>query len=176
MAREITETQSIRNLQRYLRQLSFFDDSLPEVPIDGVFDTQTRHAVEIFQRDHGFPVTGEADRATWDAIFDAYLRSVASTAKPDAVDIFFRRPVPTFIRMGDAGFPVAAVQYMLNEVLIFYGDPVQITTDGSYDQQTEDGVREFQKISSLPLTGEVDLETWNRLTSLYNELFREGNQ
>lgn len=176
MAREFTETQAIRNLQRYLRQLSFFDDNLPEIPIDGVFDTETRQAVEMFQKKRGLPVTGEADRVTWDAIFAEYLRSVSATAKPDAVDIFFRRPVPTFIRAGDTGFHVAAVQYMLNEVLLFYGETPQITTDGSYGQQTADGVREFQRYASLPLTGEVDLETWNRLTALYNELFREGNQ
>ena len=47
MARELTETQAIRNLQTYLRQLSFFDESLPELPIDGVFDTETQRAVEI---------------------------------------------------------------------------------------------------------------------------------
>ena len=176
MAREFTETQAIRNLQRYLRQLSFLDDNLPENPIDGVFDTETRQAVEMFQKNRGLPVTGEADRVTWDAIFAEYLRSVAATAKPNAVDIFFRRPVPTFIRIGDGGFHVAAIQYMLNEVFLFYGDTLQISTDGGYGQQTADGVRKFQRYVALPVTGEVDIETWNRLTSLYNELFREGNQ
>ena len=52
MAKELTQTQAIRNLQRYLRQLSFENQNLPELPIDGVFDTETQRAVEIFQQEN----------------------------------------------------------------------------------------------------------------------------
>ena len=41
MAREFTETQFIRYIQRYLRQLAFFDENMPQVPVDGFFDSDT---------------------------------------------------------------------------------------------------------------------------------------
>ena len=176
MARELTERQAILNLQRYLRQLAFFDPSLPELPIDGVFDSETREAVEIFQRNNGMDVTGEADRATWDAVYEAYRQSIRVNHKPLAVDIFYRLPTSSDIRRQDTGFHVAAVQYMLNEILLFYGTRPELSTDGTYSEQTEDAVRLFQSNSGLPQTGNVDLETWNRLTALYNELFRGQNQ
>lgn len=176
MPREFTERQAILNLQRYLRQLSFFDTRLPELPLDGIFESETREAVEIFQQNNGLPVTGEADRATWDAIYIAYVKSVAQHAKPLPVDVFSRTPDADVIRRGAVGFHVAAVQYMLNEVLLFYSNYPGMDADGNYDEQTMDAVRLFQGYSALPQTGEVDLETWNRLTNFYNEQVRHTNQ
>ena len=176
MAREFTETQFIRYIQRYLRQLAFFDENMPQVPVDGFFDSDTEHAVAYFQEKNGIPVTGIVDRPTWDALYAAYLLSVATNAKPESVDVFYRRPVPNALRLGDIGFAVTAVQYMLNEILTFYGDRQDVATDGLFGEGTLDAVREFQKYASLPETGEVDLETWNRITQTYNELFRNGNQ
>ncbi len=176
MAREFTETHAIRNLQRYLRQLAFFNDALPELPIDGVYGAETRLAVELFQQSQGLPVTGLVDRQTWDAVYEAYRISVADASKPISIDVFYRQPVPSYIRMGDAGFAVAAIQYMLNEVLSFYGELLQLETDGSYGSQTSDAVQIFQGYAALPQTGEVDLETWNRLSLLYNDRLLKGNQ
>lgn len=176
MAREFTEVQAIRNLQRYLRQLAFFDPSLPEVPIDGIYASETREAVEIFQRNRGFAVTGEADRETWDAIYAAYRLSDRQYAKPIAVDVFYREPDPAYIQKGDVGFHIAAVQYMLQEILPFYGDTAEIPTDGIYGDQTADAVQRFQMYADLPQSGEVDVETWNRLAMFYNEYFRHSNQ
>jgi peptidoglycan hydrolase-like protein with peptidoglycan-binding domain len=176
MARELTETEAVRNLQRYLRQLAYFDPELPELPVDGVFDTETQRAVEIFQKSNGLAVTGVADRLTWEAIYAAYLLSLASHAKPEAVDVFYRSASPEALRLGDVGFAVAAVQYMLNEVLTFYIDRPNIDTNGFFGEETLDAVRLFQQYVLLPPTGEVDLETWNRLTKTYNELFRNDNQ
>ena len=176
MAENFTQAQAIRNLQLYLRQLSFFDDALPQLPMDGVWGTETQQAVEIFQGENGLPVTGVADRATWNAIYQAYLDSVATHAKPEAVDLFYRNPIPNALRLGDIGFSVAAVQYMLNEILSFYGDRPDISTDGLFDEGTLDAVRLFQQYASLPVSGEVNLETWNRMTQVYNEFFRTGNQ
>lgn len=176
MARELTERSAILNLQTYLRQLSFFDNTLPELPLDGIFASETRRAVEIFQENHSLPVTGEADRVTWDAIYEAYRASVFLHAKPVALDIFYRNPSPAHIRRGDLGFQVAAVQYMLNEILTFYSDVPEIHINGSYDEQTADAVGMFQGYADLPKTGEVDLETWNRMAQFFNELFRHSNQ
>lgn len=176
MSKELTQTQAIRNLQKYLRQLSFDNKTLPELPIDGVFDTETQRAVEIFQQEHRIPVTGIVDRTTWDAIYKSYLLSVEKNAKPNSVDIFFRSPQSSSLRMGDAGFAVSAIQYMLNEILTFYGNLPEITIDGYFGEQTADAVRLFQGYTSLPQNGEVNLETWNRISAVYNELFKDGNQ
>ena len=137
MAREFTERQAILNLQTYLRQLSFFDPSLPEVPIDGIYASETREAVEIFQKNNGLSVTGQADRETWDALYQAYLESVQTYGKPTPIDLFYRDPIPSYIQINDIGFAVTAIQYMLNEALPFYIETEEaITINGQYNEQT----------------------------------------
>ena len=177
MARDLTENQAIRLLQKYLRQLSFFEKRLPQLPIDGVFDSETQLAVEIFQELNGLEVTGVADRITWDLIYTQYLDSVSLYAKPVPVDVFPFLQVPVTIRQGDVGFHVAAAQYMLRDLLLFYEAPTaEMQTDGVYGKQTADAVRSFQGYTDLSQTGEIDLNTWNRLAGFYNDFLRRSNQ
>lgn len=176
MPRELTEQQAVRNLQRYLRQLALVEGVLPELPVDGVYDSETRRAVSMFQQGNGLPVTGLADRETWDAIYAAYLISAAQTAKPIPLDVFPRMPTSYVIRADAVGFEVMAVQYILNEVLLFYDNSPELNISGRYDAQTGDAVRTFQGYAALPQTGEVDMETWNRLAAFYREHARHANQ
>lgn len=177
MARNLTENQAIRLLQKYLRQLSFFEERLPQLPIDGVFDSETQLAVEIFQELNGLEVTGVADRITWDLIYTQYRDSISLYAKPIPIDVFPFLQAPAAIRQGDIGFHVAAAQYMLRDLFLFYGDPtMELQTDGVYGEQTADAVRAFQGYADLSQTGEIDLNTWNRIAALYNDFLRRSNQ
>lgn len=176
MSRAYTEKQAVENLQQYLRQLSYFDDTIPQVPVDGIYGSETKEAVIIFQKNHGYEITGEVDRETWDAIFREYQDSVYAYSKPIPIDLFYREPIPAIIRADDEGFTIMAIQYMLNEAFRFYQDGDQILIDGKYSEQTVEAVRMFQNLSALPETGEVDLQTWNMLTLFHNEHFRQSNQ
>ena len=55
-------SDAIRNLQTYLREISFYDSSIPRVPIDGLYDTDTRAAVLEFQRTRGFEASSNVDK------------------------------------------------------------------------------------------------------------------
>ena len=43
---EINST-AVRNLQRYLRRLSYNNESIRPVPIDGIFDTETEERIRF---------------------------------------------------------------------------------------------------------------------------------
>ena len=58
------EEQAIRNLQRYLRQLSYFDEDISPIVINGVWNDETRNALLEFQRKNGLSPTGTVDRET----------------------------------------------------------------------------------------------------------------
>ena len=49
MPSEIEKT-AVANLQRYLRTLYYFDDTLSPTPVDGIFDRATEEAVRRFQK------------------------------------------------------------------------------------------------------------------------------
>jgi len=158
------ETEAITNLQRYLLQLSFFDPRIPPVPIDGVFDTATQEALTAFQQVAGLPVTGRGDRATWDALYLAYLESLAATGRPEPVYIFPRFPETYSVGLGDEGLLISAIRFLLRELMIDYGGGFEeIPLVGTFDTVTRGAVEKFQSLTGLPVTGRVDKATWNRL-------------
>jgi peptidoglycan hydrolase-like protein with peptidoglycan-binding domain len=71
---------AITNLQIYLRQLSYTDPNLLPVPIDGIYELETQNAVIAFQAKHNLETTGIVNKATWDAIYAEYLKSIIKYA------------------------------------------------------------------------------------------------
>lgn len=162
-----TESEARRNLQKYLRQLAYFDASIPFVPIDGNQGSSTTEALRAYQVRRGLPVTGVADQQTWDALYEDYLISLEEEAPPAGFSPFPSEPKDYALKIGDEGFPVSAVQHMLEEISVFF--PITpIATTGNFDEATRDAVSEVQVRYLLPVTGEVDKLTWNALVRLYD--------
>lgn len=158
------ETEAVTNLQRYLLQLSHFDDRIPPVPIDGVFDTATADALRAFQAVAGLPVTGRADPQTWDALYLAYLKSLSDRGRPEPIYIFPRFPETYSVGLGDEGLLISAIRYLLRELMIDYGGEFEeLPLLGTFDTATQGAVEKFQSLTGLPVTGRVDRATWNRL-------------
>ena len=165
------ERVAISNLQRYLRQLAYFDETLGEVPIDGIFDTATEEAVRAFQQSAGLPATGRVDFLTWEALFEAYQRSLEERAAPSRIAHFPRLPENYTIEIGEAQFLVRIIQNALQELGAIYDDLGEVPQSGEYDEATANAVRIFQEKHGLPPTGAVDRRTWNALADAYNRNF-----
>lgn len=85
------------------------------------------------------------------------------------------------VGLGYAGNPVLAIQRDLRRIRKNYPAIPDITgTLGIYDVETENAVRKFQEIFSLPITGVVDKGTWYKIKYVYNsvkklsDLYSEG--
>lgn len=85
------------------------------------------------------------------------------------------------IGLGNAGNPVLAIQRDLKRIRNNYPAIPEITsTVGIYDQETENAVKKFQEIFSLPVTGIVDKATWYKIKYIYtsvkklSDLYSEG--
>ena len=163
--------EATRNLQRYLRQLSFAEEAIPAPPIDGVFESATRDALLAFQRSRGLPATGTADLKTWEELYRSWRASVAESAPSERISVFPRTPKSDTLRAGSQGFAVSAVQFILRELERVYPEFSKIEVNGIYDPTTEEGVRVFQERNALPITGTVDRLTWNLLADAHNLLF-----
>ncbi len=170
MARE-NEREAIRNLQRYLRHLSYFNEEIGEVPIDGIFGTDTEAAIRAFQESEGLPVTGRADRETWERLFEVYTASVESKRPPRAISHFPQIPENYTVEVGEVQFLVSIIQNALQELSVIYDGIEDVPQTGAYDERTAEAVRVFQDIVGLPPTGAVDRTTWNALADAYNRNF-----
>lgn len=170
MAQRKNESEAIENLQRYLRQLSYAEEISP-VPIDGVFESDTRRALEEFQALYGLPVTGSATPQTWEMLYAAYRASLSSGTPPRAVLILPPTARTDPLRLGTRAFAVTVLQHMLRELSSLYGSLENVEITGIYDEATSAAVKDFQTKSRLSPSGEVDLATWNAITDQYNILF-----
>ena len=164
MDRPLNLQEAIINLQTYLRAISFADERIERLAIDGIFDSETEKAVKSFQRTRGFSETGIVDKETWDAIYTEYKLISELTDRSQSVNFFPETPTNYEASLGDEHIFISIVQIILRELSIIYDSFPEITVSGIFDENTQKAVSEFQRISGLPQTGRIDLRTWNRMT------------
>ena len=70
----------------------------------------------------------------------------------------------SFVKLPEKS-PIYDLQTMLRTVL----PDRLLNPDGIYGNETKKAVSEFQKTHSLPITGEADLATWDRLHNEYQK-------
>lgn len=169
-------SEAVENLQRYLRQISFTDNDIPTVPIDGIWESATRDSVRAFQRKNRLQPTGRVNNETWDRIFSEYEKSKSISAVPLTVPLFPRIPYGYVAEKGSEGFLVMAIQHMLNELLTEYKDfyPTLIAEDGIYGEETENAVNAYQEYRGLEGDGKTDILTWNDIVRLYSAQQRKS--
>lgn len=170
MAKNRNESVATENLQRYLRQLSYRESITPP-PVDGIFESDTKRALEEFQALYRLPVTGVATRETWDALYDAYRASLTASIPPRAVLILPPQSESFPLSNGSTSFAVNVLQHMLRELSSLYSGLEEVEISGNYDEATEAAVKEFQIRNRLNPSGSVDVPTWNAITDQYNILF-----
>ena len=169
MPEKQNERNAIRNIQKYLRQLSYHDESIKAVPIDGIWESDTARAVAAFQKQNDLPVTGTVDRETWDLLKSAYDESIAQNSPPAPLSLFPRTPQGYSLEIGDTGFLNDTVQYILGELASIYFFP-NFEISKVYSEGTAEAVRDFQRRNSIPPSGKVDRETWDALAIQHNIL------
>lgn len=169
MAEPITKSTAVRNLQRYLRRLSFEENDILAVPIDGIFASRTEEAVSEFQRMRKLPVTGRVDKVTWDLLFAEYERLRKEIDRRKFPEFFPQTPPRYQTTAGEKSAFIRLLQWMLHELGVAYDtlSPPELT--GRMDDATSRSVSEFQRIHGLPQTGQVNRNTWNRLSEEYNQ-------
>lgn len=167
MAARDNQRDAIRNLQTYLREISFFDGSIPRVPIDGIYGTDTRDAVGEFQRTRSLPVTSRVNSETWNAVYGEYLRLKRANTREPTVSFFPDHSPSYAAELGEKSSFVAIVQLMLRELSADFDEIGELEIDGIFGEATAEAVRAFQRASLLAVTGKVDLETYNRLSKAF---------
>ena len=168
MSRQFTEKDAIINLQTYLRAQKTIDSTFPSVPIDGIFDAQTKFALTEFQRRNGISPTGTATLETWELLYKQYLEIEELNSLPGPIIPFPSYPKDYSLKPGDKSFLVSILQYMINEISIVHNTLPTLDINGEYDSATENTVSAFQAQSRLPASGITDRKTWNAIAKIFN--------
>ncbi len=161
---------AVQNLQRYLRQLAFFESDIPQPAVDGVFGSVTQDALRAFQRSRALPVTGNADADTWELLYRDYRASLAQNSPPRYIAVFPISPIGYAIPLGSRGNAVTILQLMLRDLQYRYAFLADVEATGQYDEQTENAIRRFQAQNQIAQTGKTDQITWNAIADQFNTL------
>ncbi|MCI8842777.1 MAG: spore cortex-lytic protein [Oscillospiraceae bacterium] len=150
----------VQSLQYLLAVLSYFNDALPQVLINGTFDETTEQAVQQFQKQQGLMVDGVVGRATWNAIQQSYNRLRASLS--NQYENAYRDLYPGFfLTPGQNNAEVRLLQDLLNRAAQNPNAGISsIAVDGIYGPATEQAVRTIQSNAGLEVTGTVGPITW----------------
>ncbi len=140
----------VRELQHRLRQLDWYAGN-----ITGTYGSGTVKGVTGFQEKRKLDQTGAVDKTTW-------TKLTAMTRKPTDDEMHNRLvPGPAILSQGDSGDRVRDLQARLKQIGWFSG-----SVTGSYGSMTVGAVKGFQDKRAIPVTGEVDQRTMDRLTAM----------
>lgn len=140
----------VRELQARLRQLAWYDGD-----VSGAYDDPTTAGVRGFQDKRGMAASGSVDQATWDTL-------TKMTRQPTDDELHNRlTPGPAILKQGATGDQVRDLQARLKQIGWWSGD-----TTGSYDAATVTAVKAFQDKRTIPVTGEVDQRTLDKLGTM----------
>lgn len=159
-----------QNIQYFLSYLSEFYSEIPQIDIDGVFGVQTENAVKSFQALFELPVTGRVDLATYDTLYRTYLGFIqAIPFKYLDGEIYPYPGIP--LRRGSQSEVVRLLQEYLNYISQFIDQIPSVSPTGYFGQLTEEAVIALQRLYGIEPNGTVGAQTWNTITSLYNDLY-----
>lgn len=157
--------QPVRSLQTMLRVIGEDRGQATSVIPDGFYGAQTRGAVSNFQRSKGLPVTGVADQATWEAVVVEYTPALTRVGPAQPLQLILNPN--QVIRRGEQHPYLYLVQSMLLALAEIYGSIGLVELTGILDTLTAQSLMDFQQLSSLPATGELDKLTWKHLALQY---------
>lgn len=132
----------------------------------GTFDENTQDAVNAFQEIFDLPVTGIIDKATWYQIRRIYIAvtKLAELTSQGVIisDIPEYTPTPGPQEVVPR---IQVVQYFLNVLSAYYSSIPTVDINGVLDTHTRSSIMEFQREFNIPITGIVDEQTWNTMSS-----------
>lgn len=155
----------VRRIQNSINIISENYPLIPKITPDGIFGESTEEAVKTLQQTFNLTQDGVIGRATWYKIVSLVVGINRLNELNSMGDTLFGLSLeyPDAITEGDTGEKVSIMQLMLNILAEYYDQIPFVPNSGSYEQQTLNGVIEFQKLFGLPQNGVVNDLTWENM-------------
>ena len=157
--------QPIRSLQTMLRVIAENNPAHERIIPDGIYGPETVTAISTFQRLHGLPITGITDNNTWDTVVAVYEEAFIEQAEAHPLEIVLNPG--QVIRKGERHPHIYLVQAILAVLSENYESIARPEFTGILDNATSDALSTFQQITGLPMTGNLDKQTWKHLALHY---------
>ena len=156
---------AIREVQRYLRHIGY--DSYPVI-VSGVYDDNTKLAVEDFQGSNGIAISGVIDALTFSRLYDKYKSYVKAKKLRDKYKSLIEFP----LTRGTVSDEMLHVNRMISELLKKYGIANVFRVNRTFSNETQAGVKELRRIYDLNDNEVIDEELYIRIFNDYDSAFK----
>lgn len=165
----------VLEMQRDLRRIRQNYPAIPNIETTlGIFDQQTKEAVQKFQSIFSLPITGIIDKGTWYKIKYIYT-SVKKLS--DLYSEGVTKEEATFLyndelKYGDTGIEVQYIHYFLDAIAFLDKDIPRLKTNSIYTNNTVEMVKAFQEKYKLPVTGVFTYADFKVLIDVYDNILK----
>ena len=149
--------EEIRQIQRMLREISFFDENIERVIPDGIYGEQTASS-NLYE-------TGSVDNDTWDKIIEVYDRIIEENKRNVLVQIIDEGAIP--FTVGDGGASLYVIQAMMLALAEYFENIDSVDVTGVFDAKTQKAAEQIQIISGITPNAQIDRIFINALAELY---------
>ena len=157
----------VRVIQYYLNVIAYFNQSLNNFAIDGIYGEDTANAVSVFQNFYSIAPTGKVDKTTWEKIREIY--DDIRNNLPEGYSGNKAKLYPGYVLSeGMRGENVRDLQTYLARISTFITEIPTIAVDGIYGPATSNAVRIFQRLYKIPVSGSVGPVTWFNIAREYD--------
>ncbi len=152
----------VKGLHYYLGVIAFFDNDLPLLEVNGVYNDNTVNMVINFQNKYGLPTTGIVDAPTWTKIKEVYFNTLNNIPVEYVQyrDEFYPGRV---MSIGFSGEDVLRLQNYLYIICEKYKNIPGVRVSGVFDDLTEKSVISLQKRFGIEESGVVGPTFWSDL-------------
>ncbi|MBO5906527.1 MAG: peptidoglycan-binding protein [Clostridia bacterium] len=151
--------RAIKEIQKYL---SVTTPAAPARP-SGVYDADTKRAVEEFQRKTGLSETGRVDYPTFVALYEEYKKEIIKEQLRARYQLFYSLPT----RVGDVNVGARRINEMLTFVLDYYGLDTGVRKTNAFLKASAEGVNEIRRAFLMSEGDYVDAIFLDRLIKEY---------
>ncbi|SDO65500.1 peptidoglycan-binding domain-containing protein [Clostridium gasigenes] len=171
--------ENVKIIQKQLNRISKNFPAIPKiVSVEGKFDKQTEDSVKTFQKVFNLTQDGIVGRATWYRISDIYVgvKRLAELNQEPEIDEENQKPgverhYPGYVLKENlVGEDIKWLQTYLQAISRVYKKIPRIEVDGVFNKGTKNAVIAFQKEFELNDDGNVGVNDWNKLISVYDSL------
>ena len=173
MYKQSDRISAIKEIQKFLYLLSDSKyKSIPRVPIDGVFDDETKAAVIAYQKEKQITPSGAVDHETFVSLYSDYSEIINDSNTNGF--IFGDGKFP--LKEGDRNEDVRALNIIINELSKTYRQITEIDVSSYFSANTGDAIEEITEIFLYPRSRALDKNLYRRINEELNARQRAYNK
>lgn len=171
---DLKSGQPVRNLQNFLRVISYHYNTVSAVVPDGIYSDQTYQSVKSFQKTFGLPETGVVNQQTWEKIISVYENIEKFYGPPTQISLIPNAEMK--ICTEEKNELLYAIQSLILCLAHKFRNVPSVDICGVNNEECVNSIKKIQEICGLPQNGEINKQTYDMIAAIYRMFMLESGK